>query len=189
MAELAVETREALESGLIHPLMVIGSFVVRFLAIHPFQDGNGRLSRALTTLLLLRSGYSYVPYASLESIIEENKESYYLALRRTQGTFRTDLPDGEPWLLFFVRALHTQKSRLERKIEREQLLEGDLPELSVRILELARERGRVTSAEILTLTGEKPTTVRNRLTELQERGLLSRHGKARATWYTLHLPH
>jgi Fic family protein len=189
MAELVVETRDALEARHIHPLLVIGSFVVRFLAIHPFQDGNGRLSRALTTLLLLRSGYSYVPYASLESIIEENKESYYLALRRTQGTLRTDLPDGEPWLLFFVRALHTQKSRLERKIEREQLLEGDLPELSVRILELARERGRVTSAEILILTREKPTTVRNRLTELQERGLLSRHGKARATWYTLHLPH
>lgn len=185
MAELVVETREALESGLIHPLMVIGSFVVRFLAIHPFQDGNGRLSRALTTLLLLRSGYSYVSYASLESIVEENKESYYLALRRSQGTLRSDSPDWEPWLLFFVRALHTQKSRLSRKIEREQLLEGDLPELSVRILELARERGRVTSSEILTLTGEKPTTVRNRLGELVERGLLNRHGKARATWYTL----
>ena len=161
--------------------------MVRFLAIHPFQDGNGRLSRALTTLLLLRSGYSYVPYASLESIVEENKESYYLALRRTQGTLRTDSPDWEPWLVFFVRALHTQKSRLESKIEREQLLEGDLPELSVRILELARERGRVTSSEILTLTGEKPTTVRNRLNGLVERGILNRHGKARATWYTLNV--
>lgn len=187
MAELVVETREALESGLVHPLLIIGSFVVRFLAIHPFQDGNGRLSRALTTLLLLRSGYSYVPYASLESIIEENKESYYLALRRTQGTLRSDLPDWEPWVTFFVRALHTQKSRLERKIEREQLLEGDLPELSVRILELARERGRVTSSEILILTGEKLGTVRNRLNELCERGLLNRYGKARATWYTLRL--
>ena len=187
MAELVVETREALESGQLHPLLVIAAFVVRFLAIHPLQDGNGRLSRALTTLLLLRSGYSYVPYASLESIIEENKESYYLALRRTQGTLRTDSPDWEPWLLFFVRAIHTQKSRLESKIEREQLLEGDLPELSVRILELARERGRVTSLEIMKLTGEKPTTVRNRLNGLVERGILNRHGKARATWYTLNV--
>ncbi len=187
MAELVVETREAMESGQLHSLLVIAAFVVRFLAIHPFQDGNGRLSRALTTLLLLRSGYSYVPYASLESIVEENKESYYLALRRTQGTLRGDSLDWEPWLLFFVRALHTQKSRLASKIEREQLLEGDLPELSVRILELARERGRVTSSEILTLTGEKPTTVRNRLNGLVERGLLNRHGKARATWYTLNV--
>ena len=188
MTELLVETREALEAGLLHPLLVIGVFVVRFLAIHPFQDGNGRLSRALTTLLLLRSGYSYVPYASLESIIEENKESYYLALRKTQGTLKADSPDWEPWVVFFLRSLHTQKTRLERKIEREQLLEGDLPELSVRILELARERGRVTSSEIITLMGEKPGTVRNRLNELCQRGLLSRHGKARATWYTLSLP-
>ena len=194
MAELVSETRESLEAGQVHPLLVIASFVVRFLAIHPFQDGNGRLSRALTTLLLLRTGYSYVPYASLESIVEENKESYYLALRRTQGTLKgtqatlsSDVPDWEPWVTFFVRTLHTQKSRLERKIEREQLLEGDLPELSLRILELARERGRVKSSEILVLTGEKPGTVRNRLNELVERGLLNRHGKGPATWYTLSL--
>jgi Fic family protein len=185
MTELAVQTREALDSGQLHPLLIIGAFVVRFLAIHPFQDGNGRLSRALTTLLLLRSGYSYVPYASLESIIEKNKESYYLALRRTQGTLKSENPDWEPWVLFFVRAVHTQKSRLEKKIEREQLLEGDLPKLSLRILELARERGRITTPEIMTLTGEKLGVVRNRVTELIERGLLNRHGKARATWYTL----
>lgn len=185
MAELVVQTREALESGLVHPLLVIAAFVVRFLAIHPFQDGNGRLARALTTLLLLRAGYSYVPYASLESVIEENKESYYLALRRTQGTLKGDDPDWESWVLFFVRSLHTQKTRLERKIEREQLMEGDLPELSVRILELAREHGRITTPQILKVTGEKPTVVRNRLGELVERGLINRHGKARATWYTL----
>lgn len=185
MAELVVQTREALESGLVHPLLTIAAFIVRFLAIHPFQDGNGRLSRALTTLLLLRAGYNYVPYASLESIVEENKESYYLALRRTQGTLKGDAPDWEPWLVFFVRSLHTQKTRLERKIEREQLMEGDLPELSLRILELAREHGRITTPQILNLTGERPTVVRNRLGELVERGLLNRHGKARATWYTL----
>ena len=185
MAALISETREALESGQIHPLLTLAAFVVRFLAIHPFQDGNGRLSRALTTLLLLRAGYGYVPYASLESIVEENKESYYLALRRTQGTLKSETPDFDPWATFFVRTLHTQKTRLEKKIVREQLLEGDLPELSLRIIEIARERGRVKSSEILTLTGEKPGTVRNRLNELVERGLLNRHGKGPATWYAL----
>jgi Fic family protein len=185
MAALVAETREALDAGLLHPLLVLATFVVRFLAIHPFQDGNGRLSRAITTLLLLRSGYGYVPYASLESIVEENKESYYLALRRTQGTLSSESPDWETWITFFVRTLHTQKTRLERKIEREQLLEGDLPELSLRILEIARERGRVKSSEVLTLTGERPGTIRNRLNELLERGLLNRHGKGPATWYTL----
>jgi Fic family protein len=185
MAALVAETREALEGGSLHPLLLLAAFVVRFLAIHPFQDGNGRLSRAITTLLLLRAGYGYVPYASLESIVEENKESYYLALRRTQGTLKEEMPNLDPWITFFVRTLHTQKDRLQRKIEREQLLEGDLPELSLRILEIARERGRVKSSEIVTLTSEKLGTVRNRLNELVERGLLSRHGKGPSTWYTL----
>jgi Fic family protein len=187
MAELVAQTRELLDSGAIHPLIVIGGFIVRFLAIHPFQDGNGRLSRGLTTLLLLRAGYAYVPYASLENIIEGNKESYYLALRRTQGTLRSETPNWEPWLLFFVQALHTQKTRLERKIEREQLFAGSLPTLSIRILELARDHGQIKSSEIQRLTGETKSTLRNRIHELVERGLLKQHGKGPATWYTLSL--
>jgi Fic family protein len=79
-----------------------------FLEIHPFQDGNGRLSRILTTLLLLRSGYAYVPYSSLESVIEQTKEGYYLALRNTQATIRTDKPNWQPWATYFLRALHKQ---------------------------------------------------------------------------------
>ena len=86
MDELVAWTQEALESARYHPLLVIAVFIVRFLAIHPFQDGNGRLSRALTTLLLLRAGYGYVPYSSLERVVEENKNAYYLALRRAQST-------------------------------------------------------------------------------------------------------
>ena len=76
MGELVQWANDNLESGELHKLIVIAIFVVVFLAIHPFQDGNGRLSRVLTTLLLLRSGYDYVPYSSLESIIEQNKDSY-----------------------------------------------------------------------------------------------------------------
>ena len=79
-----------------HPLLAIGIFVVVFLAIHPFQDANGRLSRILTMLALLRAGYAYVPYSSLESVIEQSKEAYTLALRQTQGTIRTDSPDRQP---------------------------------------------------------------------------------------------
>jgi Fic family protein len=98
--------------GEIHPLLVIAIFVVAFLAIHPFQDGNGRLSRILTTLLLLRAGYAYVPYSSLESVIEQSKEAYYLALRQTQGTIRSRTPDWQPWVIYFLRALQQQKNRL-----------------------------------------------------------------------------
>ncbi len=188
MTELVTWTRENETGPFFHPLLVIGVFVVQFLAVHPFQDGNGRLSRALTTLLLLRAGYFYVPYSSLESVIEENKEAYYLALRRTQTTLNNDAPEWEAWLLFFLRALHTQKTRLEARVSREQIMEGALPELSVTILQLARQRGRIKSGDLVTLTGETRSTVRNRLNDLVERGLLARHGSGRATWYTLGSP-
>src|SRR5258705_7407343 len=136
MTELITWFNQANDDRRLHPLLLIGIFTVVFLEIHPFQDGNGRLSRILTTLLLLRAGYAYVPYSWLESIIEESKDSYYLALRRTQVTIRTHVPDWAPWIDFFLRALQQQKRRLETKIERERILLGDLPELSVKILEL-----------------------------------------------------
>ena len=101
MAELISWYNETAEERDLHPLIAIGIFVVVFLEIHPFQDGNGRLSRVLTTLLLLRAGYAYVPYSSLESVIEQSKEGYYLALRQTQGTIRSASPDWTPWLEFF----------------------------------------------------------------------------------------
>lgn len=117
MHELIHWTRTALEDKILHPLLVIGIFAVVFLAIHPFQDGNGRLSRILTTLLLLQSGYSYVVYSSLESIVEANKDSYYLALRRTQATLKDVHPDWAPWLVFFLHTLHEQTRRLQKKID------------------------------------------------------------------------
>jgi len=93
MSVLIAWTAKALSDQVVHPLIIIAVFIVSFLAIHPLQDGNGRLSRVLTTLLLLRSGYAYVPYSSPESVVEQTKERYYIALRQTQGTIRTDKPD------------------------------------------------------------------------------------------------
>jgi len=185
MQELIEWTREALGGETWHPLLAIAVFTVCFLAIHPFQDGNGRLSRVLTTLLLLRAGYAYVPYSSLESVIEASKESYYLALRRTQGTLSEDAPDWEPWTLFFLRALQRQKARLEEKVAREQAWGTALPALSVRILELAREHGRVSTAQIEALTGESRSTIKVRLNALVQTGKMARHGQGRSTWYTL----
>lgn len=185
MAELVTWMQNALREKELHPLLCIGIFIVMFLAIHPFQDGNGRLSRVLTTLLLLRAGYSYVPYSSLESVIEHSKEAYYLALRRTQGRIRGDSPDWQPWLLYFLTTLKKQKDRLEKKIERERLLIGDLPELSVRILELCRERGRVTVAEITTITGVSRNTIKGHVSALVDKRMLTRHGAGRGTWYAL----
>jgi Fic family protein len=160
-------------------------FIVVFLAIHPFQDGNGRLSRALTTLLLLQAGYAYVPYSSLESVIENSKDNYYLALRHTQNTIRADAPNWQPWLLFFMRALQQQKRRLAVKIEREKNALAALPELAVKILDYVRDQGRVTTRDMVREFGASPNTLKATFTSLVDKGLLQRHGGGRSTWYGL----
>ena len=183
MGELIAWTNAALETKSLHPLLVIGIFTVVFLAIHPFQDGNGRLSRILTTLLLLRCGYAYTPYSSLESVIENSKEGYYLALRQTQTTIRTDAPNWQPWLTFFLRALHQHMKRLEKKVEREHIVLAALPELSLQILEYAREHGRVTMKDMVILTGANRNTLKEHFRKLVEKRHLTMEGKARGTWY------
>jgi Fic family protein len=182
-SELVSWARQRDQDKALHSLPIIAVFIVVFLEIHPFQDGNSRLSRILTTLLLLRAGYAYVPYSSLESIIEQSKDSYYLALRRTQATIRTPVPDWTPWIDFFLRALQQQKRRLETKIERERILLDDLPELSVKIQELAHERGRVTIAQAAKATDASRNTVKDHVRALTDRKHLTRHGAGRGAWY------
>ncbi len=185
MAELVAWVNNERAKGLLHPLLVIAIFVVVFLEIHPFQDGNGRLSRALTTLLLLQAGYAWVPYSSLESVIELNKEAYYLALRQTQGTIRTSAPDWQPWLAFFLRSLSEQVRRLEKKIERERIVLDALPPLSLQIVEFAREHGRVTMMDAIKLTGASRNTLKQHFRDLTERNYLEPHGRGRGAWYRL----
>ena len=185
MAELVNWLAAAREQRQLHPLLLIAVFTVVFLEIHPFQDGNGRLSRILTTLLLLQAGYAYVPYSSLESVIEHNKEGYYLALRQTQATIRSKAPDWQPWLLFFLRALQQQMTRLTTKIEREKFLASSLPELSLRILDHARQHGRVSIGDVIKLTGASRNTLKQQFRQLVEKGRLAKHGGGRTTWYTL----
>lgn len=185
MQELVDWTNAELNAEAFHPLLVIGIFIVSFLAIHPFQDGNGRLSRILTALLLLRCGYAYTPYSSLESVIENSKERYYLSLRQTQTSIQTDSPDWHPWLLFFLRALHQQMKRLERKMEQEHIVMAALPELSSQILDYAREHGRVTVKDMVILTGVSRNTLKEHFRKLIANGQLGMRGKGRGTWYIL----
>jgi Fic family protein len=169
----------------LHPLLMIGVFTVVFLEIHPFGDGNGRLSRILTTLLLLQAGYTYVPYSSLESVIEQSKEGYYLALRQTQETIRSETPNWQPWLQFFLRALQQHMMRLAVKIAHEKLVLSSLPGLSLRILDHARDHGRVSIGEIIKLTGANRNTLKVHFRQLVEQGRLTQHGGGRTTWYAL----
>ena len=185
MAELVAWLNEARELKRLHPLLIVAVFTVVFLEVHPFQDGNGRLSRVLTTLLLLQAGYAYVPYSSLESVIEHSKEGYYLALRQTQGTIRTDAPNWQPWLSFFLRALQQQVRRLGLKVERERMALAVLPELAVVILDYARDHGRVTMRNMVQVTGASRNTLKEHFRNLVEKNLIRQHGGGRSTWYSL----
>jgi Fic family protein len=185
MTELVAWVNQERDAARLHPLLIIALCVVVFLEIHPFQDGNGRLSRVLTTLLLLQAGYAYVPYSSLESVIEQSKEAYYLALRRTQDTIRSDSPNWQPWLLFFLRSLTEQMRRLEKKVEREKIVLAAMPELQLRIVEFAREHGRVTIGAAIKLTGASRNTLKQHFRALVERGTLDQHGAGRGVWYSL----
>jgi Fic family protein len=167
----------------LHPLLLIGSFIVVFLAIHPFQDGNGRLSRVLTTLMLLRAGYGHVPFSSLESIIEASKEGYYRALRRTQTTLATQKPDWEAWLIFFLRSLVKQKDALAEKIAIEDTQATDLHPLAKKIVALLPDHETLTLSQIVKLTKGKPSTVKLRLRELIEKGYLVPKGQGRGAHY------
>lgn len=185
MSELVSWVQEERDANHLHPLLIIAVWVVVFLEIHPFQDGNGRLSRVLTTLLLLQAGYAYVPYSSLESIIEQSKDAYYLALRQTQGTIRTDTPNWQPWLVFFLRSLAEQVQRLERKVERERIVLASLPDLSLQIVEFAREHGRITIGDAIRLTAASRNTLKQHFRNLVERGHLNQQGSGRGVWYEI----
>jgi Fic family protein len=183
MEELADWTRKNLDDPLLHPLIVIGVFVVHFLAIHPFQDGNGRLSRALTTLLLLKNGYAYVPYTSIESIIEAGKEGYYKALRRTQKGIWGKKVNYEPWLSFFFTTLQKQKKTLEGKIS---LMPNDtsLSRNQKAVLGLFDERPELSSPEIAARLGLNIETTKKNLKVLTDKGYLIKHGTTKGAWYS-----
>ncbi|MDP3724245.1 MAG: Fic family protein [bacterium] len=121
MNELVDWTKMVLSSKKYHPLLVIGNFIVELLNIHPFKDGNGRLSRILTNLLLLKAGYLYIPYVSHEKLVEDNKPDYYMALRTSQKTFKTKAESISAWLDFFLSVLLSQSQMAINLITEENI--------------------------------------------------------------------
>jgi hypothetical protein len=165
-----------------HPLLVIAGFILEFLAIRPFAHGNGRVSRALTNLLLLQRGYSYVRYVSLEHIIAGRWADYYLALRQSQANSSLPRPDITPWLAAFVEVLQMQSRQLKA------LLAGhaDTRRLSanqLRVLDLVERNGEVTNRLLrdeLDMAKDTAKQVLNRLVALN---LVQRRGAGRAVTY------
>lgn len=182
MGELTQWLCQERELAQLHPLLITAIFIVVFLEVHPFQDGNGRLSRVLTALLLLQAGYAYVPYSSLESIIEQSKEGYYLGLRQTQRTTSAESPNWQPWITFFLQSLQKQVLRLSQKVEREKIVLSALPDLSLTILEFAKEYGRVSMGEIAALTGKSKNTLKDHFRALVEKGFIEQRGGGRMSW-------
>ncbi|WEK36916.1 MAG: Fic family protein [Candidatus Pseudobacter hemicellulosilyticus] len=185
MVELMKWATVALEERRHHPLLVIAVFTILFLEIHPFQHGNGRLSRLLTTLLLLKTGYGYVPFSSLEHVIEQNRDAYHQSLRRTQATIRAINPDWSPWIMYFLKALQQQKDRLAAKLEQVQVVQERLPGLSVLILEMVKGHGRINLQDAVTTTAANKNTVKKHIQQLVGNGYLVKQGIGKSTWYTL----
>ncbi|MBN2036363.1 MAG: Fic family protein [Chitinispirillaceae bacterium] len=185
MESLVQWYRTEIQTRNFHPLIVIGACVVHFLAIHPFQDGNGRLSRILTTLMLLQNGYQYVPYCSLESIIEKNKDQYYLALRKAQKSFTAHHAGMKDWLNYFLRILIKQKNILQQRIAQEtQIAVGKLSPVSTQILQMVSQGQKTTISDIVMLLNINRNTVKKHLKELTVKNLIRQNGTGKGTWYS-----
>lgn len=183
--QAAIEwANEELARGGIHPLLIIANFIFEFLAIHPFRDGNGRVSRALTNWLLLKAGYGYIPYVSLDEIIEQTKAEYYLALRVTQKNHKTDHEDIAPWVDYLLGALLAQAAKARQLMESDQP-EKLLSEKQMQIYRLFADDEEIGVAQISRLLeGKIPqATIKQALSRLVALKLLERIGQARSTRY------
>lgn len=177
-------TNAAFRKKTLHPILIIANFIFEFLAIHPFHDGNGRLSRALTNLLLLQAGYDYIPYVSLEEIIEDRKEAYYLSLRGAQRFHKTEHEDITTWILFLLDVLLNQAEAARYLIESDKP-EQMLSERQIAVLRLFDENKTLSPKDISLLLKESIPlpTIKQVLQRLVKLGLIERIGLGRATRY------
>ncbi len=167
-----------------HPLLVIASFVLAFLAASPFERGNARLGRLLAVHLLRRAGYTHLSYASFERVMEEMRDQYHDALDAAETRLWTGEADISPWLAFFLQALRRQTERVQAKVGLErQVLE--LSALQRTIVDTVREHGAVGAALLLAATGANRNTLKDNLRRLVQNGVLVRSGKLRGSLYRL----
>ena len=180
--ELVEWTDDAFEKNRFHQLLIIANFIVEFLKIHPFEDGNGRLSRVLTNLLLLRSGYQFVQYVSHEQIVEHRKDEYYVALRKSQETFGTDKDTIAPWLNFFLSVVREQATKALSYLEEEKA-EDTLSPKQYEVWKYLSGVGDASRGDIVKATGIAEATINQSIDRLIELGKLKRIGRGRGTRY------
>lgn len=182
MQELVEWTQIALTENRYHALLVIGNFLVEFLKIHPFEDGNGRVSRVLTNLLLLQAGYEYMPYISHEKLVEDNKPEYYLSLRKSQNTVGSKHEDITKWLNFFLTMFLKQSAMAVELLSKENL-ERLLSPKQLTVWHYLNQVGVAAPREITEKTEIAYGTVRQALDKLLRLKKIERIGQGRSTGY------
>jgi len=182
MQELVEWTQAALKEKKYHSLLIISNFLVEFLNIHPFQDGNGRLSRILTNLLLLKEGYSYMPYISHEKLVEDNKPEYYIALRKSQKTIKTKREDIASWLDFFL-TIFLKQSQMAVELLSKGNIEKLLSEKQLAVWQYFQKVEETTTGKIVKKTKIARPTVRQALDALLRLKKIERIGQGRSTRY------
>ncbi|MDO9173059.1 MAG: Fic family protein [bacterium] len=185
LAALLADAAADLDGDRVHPLLAIAAVTGGILAIQPFQDGNGRLSRLLATLLLLKHGYAYATSASLDRVFEDERAAYDEAARRLRDAGAgEDGAANAAWSAFFLDCLARQVTNLMQRIDQEQRM-APLPPLSEMIFAAVRSHGRVTVRAATALTGANRNTVKAHLQRLVAEGRLARRGQRKGTWYEL----
>lgn len=166
----------------IDDLILIPVFIHDFLCIHPFNDGNGRMSRLLTTLLLYRAGYVIGRYISLESKIAQNKDLYYAALEQCQTEWHENQEDPTPFIKYLLRIILAAYRDFEERID---IVGGRQNAAAIVRRAVSGRIGKFTKSELLELCPTiSRTSVEGALRQLIKEGAISRHGSGRATFYT-----
>ena len=173
---------EAVQSGA-DPLLVIPMFILDFLCIHPFNDGNGRMSRLLTLLLLYRSGYIVGKYISIEKVIEQSKETYYETLQQSSAGWHENQNDYTPFVRYMLGVIVAAYRDFSSRV---QVLVTSGMSKPDRIREVIKGTlGKITKAEIMEKCPDiSQITVQRTLIELQKKGEIIKLGGGRYTSYT-----
>ena len=182
MQELTEATQRLFNQQDLHPLLTIGNFIVEFLNIHPFGDGNGRLSRIITNLLLLQAGYLYMPYISHEKLIEDNKPNYYMSLRKSQRTLRSKNPDITPWLDFFLSVILKQSESAVELLSKENI-EKLLSAKQIAVWQYLESVNEASPGEIAVKAKVARPTVNQAVNRLMRLKKIERIGLGRSTRY------